>query len=100
MNKYKRENTIDYKYQIAIENNSTSNTYPEGEYFNYIRIFMPMDVTPLSISGLKDNKYDIYNEGGYKIVGGWFNIPVGENKIFEVSYRLTNTGNESFPLQK
>lgn len=96
----KDENTIDYKYQIAIENNSTSNTYPEGEYLNYIRIFMPMDVTPLGISGLKDNKYDVYNEGGYKIIGGWFNIPVGENKIFEVSYRLTNTGNESFPLHK
>lgn len=96
----KDENTIEYKYQIAIENNSTSNTYPEGEYINYIRIFMPVDVTPLSILGVKDNKYDVYNEGGYKIIGGWFNIPAGENKTLEISYRLTNTENESFPLQK
>lgn len=97
----KDENTIDYKYQIAIENNSTSNTYPEGEYVNYVRIFMPVNTTPLSIVGIKDNKYDIYNEGGYKIIGGWFNIPVGESKTLEISYRVTNSGNDiSFPIQK
>jgi hypothetical protein len=60
-----------------------------------------VNTTPLGIVGMKDNKYDIYNEGGYKIIGGWFNVPPNEMKTLEVSYRLTNTGNNpSFPIQK
>ncbi len=97
----KDENTIDYKYQIAIQNDSNSNTYPEGEYVNYVRIFLPADATLMGITGIKDNKYDVYNEGGYKIVGGWFNVPIKENKILEVSYRLSrDNDNMSFPIVK
>jgi hypothetical protein len=97
----KDENTIDYKYQIAIQNDSNSNTYPEGEYVNYVRIFLPADATLMGITGIKDNKYDVYNEGGYKIVGGWFNVPIKENKIVEISYRLSsNIGSVGFPLVK
>ena len=55
----------------------------------------------MGITGIKDNKYDVYNEGGYKIVGGWFNVPIKENRIVEVSYRLSSDiGNIGFPLVK
>ena len=96
----KDASTIDYKYQIAIENESTTNTYPQGDYINYIRIFIPSNAQPLNITGIKDNKYDIYNEGGYKIIGGWIETPIKENRTVEISYRLTKEGNDpSFPLR-
>lgn len=91
----KDKNNIDYKYQIAIQNESSSDTYPQGEYTNYIRIFIPSNATVLGIKGIIDNKYDIYNEGGYKIIGGWFNTPIKENRILEVSYRVTNEENSN-----
>ncbi len=96
----KDENTIDYKYQIAIQNDSKENKYPQGDYINYVRIYIPSNSTVLGITGLVDNKYDIYNEGGFKVVGGWFNVGIEENKTLEISYRLSNQDmyNE-FPLK-
>lgn len=97
----KDEKNIDYKYQIAVQNESSTDTYPEGEYINYVRIFIPSNATVLGISGIKDNKYDIYNDAGYKVIGGWFNVPIKENKILEVSYRITDDGNTNdFILEK
>jgi len=97
----KDEKTIDYKYLIAIQNDSSINTYPQGEYVNYVRIFLPVNATLMGITGIKDNKYDIYNEGGYKIVGGWFNIPIKENRTLEITYRISNENNDSsFPILK
>ncbi len=97
----KDEKTIDYKYQIAIQNDSSINTYPQGEYVNYVRIFLPVNATLMGITGIKDNKYDIYNEGGYKVVGGWFNVPIKENKILEITYRISNENNDIlFPISR
>ena len=95
------EKSIDYRYQVAIQNDSTSNEYPQGEYKNYIRIFIPSSATILGIVGIDDNRYDIYNEGGYKVVGGWFNIPPKGNKTFEISYRISESDSlGSFLLSK
>ncbi len=97
----KDEETIDYKYQIAIQNDSTEDKYPQGEYINYIRIFIPANATIMSISGVEDNKYDIYNEAGFKVIGGWFNVGIEENKTLEVSYRVSNQDVYSeYPLKE
>jgi nucleoside-diphosphate-sugar epimerase len=97
----KDERVIDYTYQIAIQNDSSKDTYPEGNYINYVRIFLPTNATVTGIRGLEDNKYDLYNEGGYKIVGGWFNVPIKENRVMEVSYRITKEDNTSyFPITR
>ncbi|KKP55151.1 MAG: hypothetical protein UR45_C0004G0046, partial [candidate division WS6 bacterium GW2011_WS6_33_547] len=97
----KDENTIDYKYQIAIQNDSTSNEFPQGEYVNYVRVLLPSSANIMSIKGLKDNKYDVYNEYGYKVVGGWFNTPIKETSTLEISYRiLRDESGLSFPLVK
>ncbi len=84
----KDENTIDYIYQIAIENDSTKDEYPQGEYKNYIRIFVPYNADVTAIRGLTNNEYDIYEENGYKVVAGWFNIPTEETLTLELKYRV------------
>lgn len=95
----KDEEQITFKYSISIENNSTEDEYPQGDYENYLRIYLPLDAQILSIKGLNDNDYDIYEDNSYKVVGGWFNIPIQEVETFEITYRLKSSDNPlDFPL--
>jgi nucleoside-diphosphate-sugar epimerase len=85
----KDKDTIEYTYQVAIENDAEKEEFPYGEYTNYIRIFLPYSARITGIKGLEDNRYDIYEEGGYKIAGGWFNIPIKTTKTFEIKYQIS-----------
>ncbi len=91
----KDENTIDYTYQIAIQNDSTKEEYPQGTYKNYVRIYIPYSATVTGIKGITNNKYDVYEEGGYKVIAGWFNIPIKDTSILEIKYRVSNQSNDS-----
>lgn len=95
----KSDSVVDYKYQIAVQNDSTENKYPQGDYINYMRVLLPSNAQILSIKGLKDNKHNIYNENGYKVVGGWFNTSVNSNGTFEISYRVTRSEDSYFPIR-
>ncbi|MBP6976050.1 DUF4012 domain-containing protein [Candidatus Dojkabacteria bacterium] len=97
----KDENTIDYSYQIAVQNDSSKEEYPQGEYKNYVRIYIPYNATVTSIRGITGNKYSIYEEDGYKIIAGWFNIPIKETYTLEIKYRIERGENSSdFFIQK
>jgi nucleoside-diphosphate-sugar epimerase len=92
--------TIDFTYTISTENSSKTTTYPEGDYINYQRIYIPSSATILSVKGLRDNKFDTYKESGFKVIGGWFNISAGSTNTFEISYRISRPSNSiNFPLE-
>ncbi len=92
--------TVDFTYTIAVENSSKTTTYPEGDYVNYQRIYIPSNATVLSVKGLKDNKFDTYKESGFKVVGGWFNTPINSISTFEISYRISRAANTlNFPIE-
>ncbi|MBU1119909.1 hypothetical protein KKA50_01795, partial [Patescibacteria group bacterium] len=94
------QDTIDFTYSISVENTSKTTTYPEGNYVNYQRIYIPSNATVLSVKGLKDNKFDTYKESGFKVIGGWFNVPVNSIGNFEISYRISRSTNTlNFPLE-
>jgi hypothetical protein len=82
---------ITYTYEINVVNESTSNTYPEGDYINYSRIYLPSGAQILNIEGIEDNEYNIYNEGGFKVVGGWFNTPSGGSNSLTLRYRVSKS---------
>ncbi len=95
----KDEKTVNFQYSLSVENTSTSNTYPQGDYKNYQRIYIPPEAQILKINGLEENKHSIYRESGFKIIGGWFNVPVGEISTLEISYQLNKADmGSSFPL--
>ena len=97
----KDENTIDVKYILTVENNSTENKYPQGDYINYQRIYIPSNANILKIDGLKDNAYTTYKENGFKVIGGWFNTEIQKINTLEISYRLTRESDSNiFPLLK
>ena len=95
------EDDIDFVYTLTVENTSTSNTYPQGDYINYQRIYIPAEAEITRIVGIKDNKYDVYKESGFKVIGGWFNIPVKDISTLEVSYKLNREKvGSNFPIVK
>lgn len=97
----KDENTMIFKYSISIENTSDSTTYPKGNYVNYQRIYIPSTASILSVKGLENNRYTVYKESGFKVLGGWFNTPIKSTNTFEVVYKITNTDNSlRFPITK
>lgn len=84
----KNKDSINFAYTLTVENSSTSNSYPQGDYINYQRIYIPAEAEVTRIVGIKDNKYDVYKESGFKVIGGWFNIPIKGISTLEISYRL------------
>ena len=94
----KDENTIDFTYSITTENTSKTTTYPEGDYTNYQRIYIPANATLLSTNGFENNTFSTIKESGFKVVGGWFNIPIQTTKTLEISYRFT-IDSSTFPLE-
>ncbi|MCK9368817.1 DUF4012 domain-containing protein [Candidatus Dojkabacteria bacterium] len=92
-------NTINFDYEIFLQNKSTSNTYPQGEYKNYLRIYLPTNAQISSISGFVNNKYRIYNQNGFKVIGGWFNVPIRSTENLHLKYSLLKeAGNNYFPI--
>ncbi len=94
----KDANTIDFTYSITTENTSKTTTYPEGDYTNYQRIYIPANATLLSASGFENNTFNTIKESGFKVVGGWFNVPIQTTKTLEISYRLSRDSS-TFPLE-
>jgi hypothetical protein len=94
----KDENTIDFTYSITTENTSKTTTYPEGNYTNYQRIYIPANAILLSTSGFENNAFNTIKESGFKVIGGWFNVPIQTTKTLEISYRITRD-TSIFPLE-
>jgi nucleoside-diphosphate-sugar epimerase len=91
--------TIDFSYSITVENSSATETYPEGNYINYQRVYIPSEATVLRINGIEENEYSIYKESGFKVIGGWFNIPIKKTNTLEIAYRIErNADSSNFPL--
>jgi nucleoside-diphosphate-sugar epimerase len=91
--------SIDFAYSITTENSSATDTYPEGNYINYQRIYIPAEAKVLRIAGFENNEYTIYKESGFKVIAGWFNTNIKSTETLEVSYRVERASDESnFPL--
>lgn len=90
---------VNYSYALIVKNTSTSKQYPQGDYINYMRLYLPESSILESIDGFIDDEYQIYNEHGYKIVGGFFNTAASTTKKFEIAYTIeSNTEDEYNPI--
>ncbi|MBN1618108.1 DUF4012 domain-containing protein [Candidatus Dojkabacteria bacterium] len=91
------ENEVQQKVTVNYTNRSTENRYPEGEYENFVRLYIPIDADITKTDGVSSLK--IYNDEArnFKIVTGWVNVPINSAKQFSVSYALTSDS-QDFPL--
>ena len=92
--------TLEYTYDVHLQNNSTSEIYPQGTYKDFVRVYLPQQAQVKSVNGFKDDFYSVDDKGQYKVVEGWIEVPVLTTKSFKIEYTLTRDENtDSFPLQ-
>ena len=70
-------------------NSADVSAYPAGTYRNYVRVYLPRDsiitsVVRLSPEGLVAVPTDNSIEDGYKVIGWYMEIPVGDQGIFRL----------------
>lgn len=95
----KDENSIEYEYTIFVQNKSKANIYPEGDYINFLRIYLPKNADVSSIKGFKDNRSSTIIDGGYKVVSGWFNTNIRSTSSLQIKYKLEKNENDlRFPI--
>lgn len=95
------ENTLRYTYQVAIKNNSETEIYPEGDYINFERVYIPANAELISTSGFNDNVYKTRSENGYQIVEGFFNTLISSTQVLEIVYEIERNAADDtayFPL--
>lgn len=93
-------NELKYTYELEIKNNSVTNTYPEGDYANYLRIILPEEALITNLSGFQDNYYNERSINNRKIISGWFNVPASSTNQLKLSYTLRRETNNinTFPI--
>jgi nucleoside-diphosphate-sugar epimerase len=92
------EDQIRYTYTLSIQNNGENNIYPEGDYVNWMRLFIPEQANINSIDGFEKNQNQTNLEEGFKSIGGWFNTPIQETNRLKVVYTYNRNEGEYFPL--
>lgn len=80
------EEGIEYTYNLALRNTATTKVYPLGDYTNYLRVYIPENAEIRSVTGFTETDYQIYLENGFKVIGGWLNVPIQTSKAFEIKY--------------
>lgn len=92
------ESQIVQKLTITYTNLSTKNSYPEGAYSAYVRIFLPRGIEMLRIEGLAKNSFYNKAEFGLSMVAGDLNVPIKSSRTISILYRLDREKMTDFPL--
>lgn len=92
------ENTIQQELQISYQNDSQSNTYPEGNYQNYIRIYLPEEAEITRVEGVNAFKFVDSDIPGLKTLSGNVTAPIQGSTSISVKYVLSRDEVEDFPL--
>lgn len=93
------EKNIDYEFSTFLQNKSTNNIYPQGDYINYYRVYLPLNASIVSTKGFLNNQFSTYKENGFLVVGGWLNVPIKSTKSFTLKYSISKTENYTrFPI--
>ena len=95
------EDSLYFTYTVDVENKSTTNNYPEGDYINYERIYLPENASVDTVVGFTNNSYTTYKENGFRVVAGWFNTKIQKDSTIVVKYSLNRGDLEiGFPISK
>lgn len=77
---------------ISYENTAQSNSWPKGSYKSFIRFYMPLDASFISLSvdgvELPANQIVSRDENGKSVVGALFEVPVKTKKQMILEYSV------------
>lgn len=87
-----KENEVLHSRTITLENTAFSNAWPKGGYRAYFRMFLPQNITSLSINVdgvvVNESEYEIIEKKGYKQVGILIETPIKTEKDIRIDYVL------------
>ncbi len=83
---------IEEELTINYQNNSPIQTWPGGDYKNYLRVYTPLGSQFLGVKingmSLDSGKIDFSSTAGKTVFGFLVKVPVGEEKEVNLNYRL------------
>ena len=95
------EDSLYFTYTVDVDNKSITNNYPEGDYVNYERIYLPENASIDTVLGFTNNSYTTYKENGFRVIAGWFNTKIQKNSTIVVKYSLKRGELDvGFPIYK
>lgn len=92
--------TVQESVTVTYQNDSTENRYPEGNYVNFERMYIPLGSKVTRIEGLTQVSVKQDSFLGAAVVSGWISIPVSTQKSFTVDYTLDKDSVGTFPLEE
>lgn len=93
------ETTIQQTLTVSYNNNCTSDTYPEGEYKNFVRVYIPHNSSISKVEGLSTVKITQDQTTGLDIVSGWITVPINSKASYTLLYQIQRDEVENFPLR-
>ncbi|NCS32469.1 DUF4012 domain-containing protein [bacterium] len=82
-----RDGELSGNLEITWEHTGENNTWPNGTYKNYVRVYLPQNVSNIVINTPLTDQH-VYSEFSHTVVAGLIEIPVGETKSIKVTYDL------------
>lgn len=94
------ETKIQQTVTVTYENESSSNQYPEGDYENFERVYIPLTAMVTRIEGLSRVSVTRDSIHGATVVSGWITVPISSKKSFTISYLLEKGTLLDFPIRE
>ncbi len=82
-----RDGYLQSTLEISWENTAENNTWPHGEYVNYVRVYVPENVSVVKVTPELD-EYSVKKEFGRTAIAGVVRVPVKEKTSIKVTYLL------------
>ncbi len=73
--------------EITWNNTAQNNTWPHGEYVNYVRVYVPTGVSIVKMEPELD-EYDVDEEFNRTVITGLVHVPVKEKTSVKITYLL------------
>ncbi len=95
--KINADNSVEKQVNIVFNNQAQKQSWPAGDYKNYMRIFIPslaklegiwIGNSTIDLEKIAEEEFDITNEYFYKGYGFLLNVPVGNEKYLKIKYQL------------
>jgi hypothetical protein len=93
------ENTVQQKLVITYQNTSQLNKYPEGDYENFLRVYLPENIEIIRVEGIEQTDINPSPYSDLTELSGWVNVPVNSRKSITISYRLERENVNNFPIE-
>lgn len=82
-----REGSLSGSLTVTWDHTGTNNTWPNGTYKNYVRVYLPLGVSHVTVSPPLSSQTQ-YEESARTVIAGLIEVPVSTKQSIRVQYDL------------